>query len=198
MSGDIPAGMTIWRGGDAAPADWDGGPVLHRSGWLGPTHGDRNPLAWGWDYPDDGMPETDIIAYTPKPTLATERPAPSGDVAGLVQGLNDTAKWIRARDPLATNYLYLVQAADALTRLSGEGWQDIATAPKDGRRVLGWVEGPFKAMAVRIRWDDDRYASKPRPFWASDDQHITGKVERRQHQPTHWRPLPAAPEVLHD
>ncbi len=28
------AGMTYWPGGDAAPADWDGGPYLCRDGGL--------------------------------------------------------------------------------------------------------------------------------------------------------------------
>lgn len=40
------------------------------------------------------------------------------DVTALIEGLRDTARWIRAKSRLATNYLYCVQAADALEALS--------------------------------------------------------------------------------
>jgi len=30
----IPEGMKPWHGGDAAPVDWDGGPVLYRNGVI--------------------------------------------------------------------------------------------------------------------------------------------------------------------
>ena len=33
----------------------------------------------------------------------------------LAQGLRDTAKWIRSKDPLATNYLFCLQAAETLS-----------------------------------------------------------------------------------
>lgn len=33
----------------------------------------------------------------------------------LAQGLRDTAKWIRSKDPLATNYLFCLQAAAILS-----------------------------------------------------------------------------------
>ncbi|HEX8555246.1 MAG TPA: hypothetical protein VF695_11110 [Sphingomonas sp.] len=63
----IPAGMVPWHGGDAAPADWDRrSPVLYRDGRFGDYYGVE-----GFAHKGD---ETDIIAYTPKPT-----PAQSGD-----------------------------------------------------------------------------------------------------------------------
>lgn len=40
------------------------------------------------------------------------------DALALASGLRDTATWIRSKDPLATNWLYCVQAADALEALS--------------------------------------------------------------------------------
>jgi hypothetical protein len=52
--GEIPAGMKPWRGGDSAPADWDGGPALHcDQGFV--------------DLPQPGEWQLGrIIAYTPK------------------------------------------------------------------------------------------------------------------------------------
>lgn len=38
-------------------------------------------------------------------------------MSDLAAGLRDTAKWIRSRDPIATNYLFCLQAADAIERL---------------------------------------------------------------------------------
>src|SRR3569833_663318 len=39
----------------------------------------------------------------------------------LAEGLRDTARWIRAQDPNATNYIYCLRAAEALscTALTG-------------------------------------------------------------------------------
>ena len=65
MSDDaIPAGMKPWAGGGAAPADWDGGPVLFRDG----TEADDEDMDAGWSW-DHGHLGADIIAYTPAPVI---------------------------------------------------------------------------------------------------------------------------------
>lgn len=61
---------------------------------------------WSWRPFEHGEPFDAITAD----------PAPG--VEGLVAGLRDTAKWIRATDPLATNFIYCLQAADALAALT--------------------------------------------------------------------------------
>lgn len=65
---DIPEGMKAWVGGAEAPADWDGGPVLLRSGTRGaPSHG-ANALSWSHPHMEvRGATDLggDIIAYTP-------------------------------------------------------------------------------------------------------------------------------------
>lgn len=53
----IPAGMVAWAGGDAAPADWDGGPVLRRHGGMSLPNGQ---FAWS----SNGGGQGNIIAYT--------------------------------------------------------------------------------------------------------------------------------------
>jgi hypothetical protein len=61
----VPAGMKAWHGGDAAPDDWDGGPLLLRNGeW------DNGQAGNDWRHTELTVEDSDsdIIAYTPKPT----------------------------------------------------------------------------------------------------------------------------------
>lgn len=66
----IPAGMKPWSGGDSAPKDWDGGPVLCADGDI--LTDDCDPDDWDWNN-EHGDPNERIIAYTPKPTPAPSR-----------------------------------------------------------------------------------------------------------------------------
>lgn len=68
----IPAGMVAWHGGDSAPADWDGGPVLGDDGDLYEADEDGG-LDWrhGLSARDIGA---DLIAYTPRTDVADSQP----------------------------------------------------------------------------------------------------------------------------
>ena len=66
----LPEGMVPWAGGDTAPADWDGGPVLIRRQHIVLGMAGQPPSRWMHLGSRD-----DIIAYTPK--RATPSPAPS-------------------------------------------------------------------------------------------------------------------------
>lgn len=59
----IPAGMVPWHGGESAPADWDGGPVLLADGerW-GPYHASPGWATWDLEATNTRR----IIAYTPR------------------------------------------------------------------------------------------------------------------------------------
>ncbi|WP_203309803.1 hypothetical protein [Sphingomonas beigongshangi] len=62
----IPAGMKPWHGGDCAPSDWDGGPVLLGDG----RHYAANVIAGerlAWSHRGGEWAHGDIVAYTPKP-----------------------------------------------------------------------------------------------------------------------------------
>ena len=60
-------------------------------------------------------------------------------------------------------------------------WQPIASAPKD-RRVLLFFPTLLQWHNVQPgKWNDDRYAKMPRPYWETDFQQWT-----RSHPPTHW------------
>jgi hypothetical protein len=74
-------------------------------------------------------------------------------------------------------------AREAALRESME-WQLIETAPKDGREILVWSEGYvscYLAICDKTGWWTPDY--KP--------QEWTELIN----SPTHWMPLPAAPEV---
>lgn len=69
-----------------------------------------------------------------------------------------------------------------LGEVIGDGWQDIASAPKDGTDILTWTHGlcadenPF----LVVKWQ--------RGGWRSIDH-------RAVYFPTHWRQLHAGPDT---
>ena len=65
-------------------------------------------------------------------------------------------------------------------------WQPISTAPTDGTRVL-LCKGQGIWRVVVGRYDDDSYATRPRPFWRYEGRKVT---LCRLNPPTHWMPLP--------
>lgn len=71
-------------------------------------------------------------------------------------------------------------------------WQPIETAPKDGTAVLVYPatwNGRSAAIAI---FNLDKYAKKPLPYWARDDD--MGRVTcSRKNPPSHWMPLPDPP-----
>ena len=68
-------------------------------------------------------------------------------------------------------------------------WQPMETAPRGQTRSILYVPG----YGVEIgRYNDDRYAKKPRPFWRWS--YLFGVATQRANQPTAWMPLPAPPE----
>lgn len=105
------------------------------------------------------------------------------------------------------NRLHL--STESTARLAGvkiglDDWQDIATAPTDGTRVLiaggtfrddDSIGGPYAMRAVTIaHWTGDDYGEdhpwEGQPCHSHDDY--------RRHAPTHWMPLspPPSPETL--
>jgi regulator of replication initiation timing len=92
-----------------------------------------------------------------------------------------------------------MEAADLRARLAElerqepAGWRPIETAPKDGERVLLRWSG-YRRPCVGV-WCMDFGASKPTPHWSGDSDRLFGLREARKLQPTHWMPIPAAPEA---
>lgn len=74
---------------------------------------------------------------------------------------------------------YRVECAwQAYLSASRPAWMPIASAPKDGTRIIGWLKG---CSPYQYYWNLTEKA------WLQD--HSTG----HPWQPTHWQPLPAQP-----
>ncbi|MBB4616950.1 hypothetical protein [Sphingomonas abaci] len=75
----VPEGMNPWHGGDTAPSDWDGGPVM----WIeraGLVRVGLKQAEQPWTHGAENW--FDIIAYTPKATIpATGHAATEGEGA---------------------------------------------------------------------------------------------------------------------
>lgn len=71
-------------------------------------------------------------------------------------------------------------------------WQKIETAPMDGTYVLVYPPTWGTVNASIAKWDDDRYAKKPRPYWKRIDDHGRSTISRGK-PPAHWMPLPNPP-----
>lgn len=94
-------------------------------------------------------------------------------------------------DQYASVQLHKLEEADAiLSALSAagyaveRGWQPIETAPKDGRTVWVW-----NGEHCQMEW----YGSDEWSGWLHSDP-LLSDADPDPVQPTHWRPLPAAPQ----
>jgi hypothetical protein len=68
-------------------------------------------------------------------------------------------------------------------------------AMASGARILVWVPATKYNDGVwtSARWDKDEYAVRPKPYWSMD--YFLGRIsDSRNRQPTHWMPMPPAPE----
>jgi hypothetical protein len=84
-----------------------------------------------------------------------------------------------------------LMAWQAATRLPSQvpQWLPIESAPKDGSRII-LLMGGYKPIFGY--WCEQKYNSKPKPYWSCDQEHIMGVGWCRANQPTHWMPEPAA------
>ena len=75
-------------------------------------------------------------------------------------------------------------------------WQPIKTAPKDGTHLILFC--PVRGVVCPGRWDENRYARTPRPFWTHWGERTWGTMSVRNDQPTHWCPIPEPPKDQDD
>lgn len=73
-------------------------------------------------------------------------------------------------------------------------WQPIETAPKDGSVFLAWFPW-YGGNVEKCRWDTQRFAKRPNPYFAPDSERWLGVRPARENQPTHWMPLPDPPNA---
>jgi hypothetical protein len=80
-------------------------------------------------------------------------------------------------------------AADLERQLAAAtAWRPIETAPKDGKSILAWDDGP-----IVVHWDEVSSAAALdiRMGWAST--YDSDYMSYNEHKPTHWQPLPNPP-----
>lgn len=71
-------------------------------------------------------------------------------------------------------------------------WKPIdKNTPKD-RRILLYYSAPvFTELSILIgHWDDDTYATHPKPHWTHDLKYLSGVKTTRENQPVAWMELP--------
>ena len=72
-------------------------------------------------------------------------------------------------------------------------WQPIATAPKDGTRILATVSNAHEPGVDIVFWSGDRWlVGDPDSWWDRKDHGITEWHDSL----THWMPLPEPPASL--
>jgi len=82
-----------------------------------------------------------------------------------------------------THAIFYAHARAAIAAM-GEGWRDIASAPKDGTWL--WLFWPETAYAEDRQCVGHWYRDTDTEYWM--DPHDSERGE-----PTHWRPLPPPP-----
>jgi len=81
----------------------------------------------------------------------------------------------------------------ALTVALAAMWRPISEAPKDGSNVLvNDTRYPNRTVFI-ARWNDCRYHTKAKGYWAFTDERVHGVALSRANQPTHFMPLPQPP-----
>lgn len=76
--------------------------------------------------------------------------------------------------------------------LSDDTGCPIEDAPKDRTRILVWCE-MFEPPMWRIaRWNDDRHAQRPKPYWEREG--VGYVTDMRRCPPSRWMPLPPPPQ----
>jgi len=120
---------------------------------------------------------------------------PEFDAADVRAGLWDKVTGLQAfaRHRIAAH-------AEGYAAAKAEGWQPIATAPRDGTTIDVWVGGEFPRRIADVRWrkptDSEWWVhagdtiEKPDSTW-----HDTWGPFGKDSQPTHWMPLPAPPAI---
>ena len=116
----------------------------------------------------------------------TDAPTPRDvGAASLILEMN---KWHGAYPAFSEAQAYMDAILSALTAAGyvvEQGWRDIASAPRDGTRVLCYApaaEGRASLVRNDYWWVQERGFAHMRP----------------DHPYTHWRPLPAAPTTKED
>lgn len=101
-------------------------------------------------------------------------------------------------EPALTRCRAAVEAARLSGMAAATAWQSIDTAPKDRRILLaghGWQAVGWWSAEEGAQWDESTGGTINGGQWIDGSVHSWGSEEYAWLAPTHWRELPAAPEV---
>lgn len=74
-------------------------------------------------------------------------------------------------------------------------WKPIETAPTDGTMILLYRPKAAEWAKVTVgKYNDDKYAKKPKPFWEIWFK-LGGVTDSRLWVPTYWMPIPEQPKI---
>jgi len=158
--GEVPEGMVPWAGGDSAPADWDGGPVLNRRGHVVYGMHGQSPSRWMHLASID-----DIIAYTPSTPVQSAgeatppAPASVADEASerkramaiiakswADRGFPDSAEQIAAEDVWVVDAMlaFAARPAGEVERL----WEALTPSADTKAAYIGEIKHSY------VEWDE--------------------------------------------
>jgi hypothetical protein len=73
-------------------------------------------------------------------------------------------------------------------------WQPIdETTPKDRTIILFRPTAPIPIRVAPGRYDDNKYAKEPKPYWSIQLAYYNVKSSSRYHEPTLWCDFPSEP-----
>jgi hypothetical protein len=152
---------------------------------------DALPLPAGGETPETQEPPRSRLTLAEKHARRLRQQIADHGCPALMPEIDDDERfWC----PDCVDREQIAMLLDELTGLKAgetplqDGWQEIATAPKDGRVLLFNPDEGGSHWSVQTgAWNDD--ASQ----WMYDcDMEALRPAYSAAHQPTHWRPLPIA------
>ena len=97
----------------------------------------------------------------------------------------------RARQEWANDTRKIARAAIAACQPQENGWQDIASAPRDGKTIVLWSK--YHDEPVTAAWANGRWVARWDDCSVIESQGDTWTDYKLADVPTHWRTLPAPP-----
>lgn len=176
---DSSAGDTITDPRAFAQAVWKD--MLAAAPAIPAPEGAQLPKGWRLQTVSDG----DIRMYSPTGSTWLLRANTNEDFYDFIHGfLSDLMAAPAPQDSLDS-----AQCSNQVARQAHQAqWQPIETAPKDGTRFLGLHDGWHEFF----HWQDG--ANEHTKGWPTGWR-TTFTVYREGTGPTHWMPLPAAPQA---
>jgi hypothetical protein len=118
-------------------------------------------------------------------TLTEPTPVTDAEAQEALDKLQNCGDWLKQGFTMDTAHTYFETIRSALTQAASGGWQPIETAPNDKRIIVWSGQEMYAAHWARNPFTDDEAWIVA--AWGDEGDQALIK------NPTHWMPLPAAP-----